>query len=208
MAKSKQKDNSTYQQKILIRQRMRDRMNAAGVEPIIMETFGGYGKLFSACYTDVQRGVVFDKDPDKAARLALQRPTWAVYEADCEAALSCGAGAHLMINALDVDSYGSPFETIAAYFESNRPRSKRLWVVVNDGLRQNARLGDAWSVEVLKPAVAVFGNQLDPIYLEACRFLMELHARKAGYKLDSFAGYYCGSKGQICHYLSELSLDN
>lgn len=206
MAKSKQLDNSTLAQKILLRQKMLARMSAAEVAPVIMETHGGYGKLYAACYADIARGVVFDKDADKAERLAWQRPSWAVYQADCEAALSHGAGGHLTITALDIDAYGSPFETMVAYFESKRNFAARLWMVVNDGLRQNARLGDAWSVDVLKPAVAKFGNQLDPIYLQACRYLVELHAEKAGYRLEHFGGWYTGKLNQMTHYLVELSL--
>jgi len=205
MAKSKQLDNSTFQQKVLIRQEMLKRMAAAGAAPVIMETHGGYGKLYAVCYADVQRGVVFEKDADKAGRLALQRPTWAVYQADCEQALSYGGGAHLCVTALDIDAYGSPFETLQAFMESDRPRADRLWLVVNDGLRQNARLGDAWSVEALKPAVAHFGNQLDPIYLDACRYLVELHAGKAGYKVKHFGGWYTGRLGQVTHYMEELA---
>lgn len=204
MAKSKQKDNSTYQQKILIRQRMLERMRAAGVEPIIMETHGGYGKLFAACYPDIRRGVVFDTDADKTERLALQRPTWAVYEADCEKALRQGAGAHLCITALDVDAYGDSLTPISCFFQSQRPRADKLWIVGNDGMRQNARLGDAWSVDILKPAVAHFGNQIDGIYLQVLQWTIEQHAVKAGYRVEKFAGYYCGKLNQIVHYLCEL----
>lgn len=188
----------------MIRQRMLSRMAAAGVTPVLMETHGGYGKLYAACYADIQRGIVFDKDADKTERLAMQRPTWAVYEADCETALLHGAGAHLTVTALDIDAYGSPFEAMIGYFSSNRTFADRLWMVVNDGLRQNARLGDAWSVAVLQPAVVKFGNQLDPVYLQACRYLVEMHAAKAGYRLEHFGGWYTGKLNQITHYLVEF----
>jgi hypothetical protein len=204
MPKTKQKDNSTYQQKVMIRQRMLSRMKAAGVEPILMETHGGFGKLYAACYSDIRCGVVFDKDPDKAERLALQRPTWAVYQGDCEQALLHGAGAHLTVTALDVDAYGDSLTPISCWFLSDRPRADKLWIVGNDGMRQNARLGDAWSVDILKPAVAHFGNQLDGIYLQACRWTIEQHAEKAGYKVDHFGGWYTGDKNQVTHYLVEL----
>ena len=134
MAKSKQKDNSTYNQKVLIRQEMLKRMAAAGVEPIIMETHGGYGKLFAACYPDIRRGVVFDTDADKTERLALQRPTWAVYEADCEKALRHGAGAHLCITALDVDAYGDSLTPISCFFQSQRPASRLVSEKLYPGL--------------------------------------------------------------------------
>lgn len=204
MAKSKQQDNSTYSLKLMIRQEMLKRMATAGATPVIMETFGGYGKLYAACYADIRQGVVFDKDPDKAERLALQRPTWAVYEADCESALLHGAGAHLCITALDVDAYGDSITPIAAYMLSDRPRADKLWIVGNDGMRQNARLGDAWSVDILKPAVAHFGNQIDGIYLQVLQWTIEQHADKAGYRVEKFAGYHTGKLDQITHYLCEL----
>ena len=184
---------------------MLKRMAAAGVAPVLMETHGGYGKLYAACYADIVKGVVFDKDAEKAERLAMQRPTWAVYEADCEAALSHGAGGHLTITALDVDAYGDSLTPIKDFMESERPRADRLWIVGNDGMRQNARLGDAWSVDILKPAVAHFGNQIDKIYLDVCRWLVEMYAAKAMYKVEHFAGYHCGDKSQITHYMIELS---
>ena len=201
MSKPTQKDNSTFHQKALLRQMALARLEA---EPVVMETHGGAGKLYDACYRDVGRDVVFEKDPDKAAILGRQRPAWAVYEGDCVTAIEGGAGAHLEVNLLDVDPYGDPWPVIGAFFESERPRAGRLMVAVNDGLRQKLVIG-AWDVGTMQGMVAKYGNKLAPIYLEVCRELMAEKAAQAGYDLDRWAGYYCGSGKRMTHYLAILT---
>lgn len=84
--------------------------------PIVMETHGGAGKLFDACYGNVRDGIVFEKNPKKSKLIGLQRPTWRVYEADCESAIVSGIGGDLPVNLLDVDPYGDPWPVIDAVF--------------------------------------------------------------------------------------------
>ena len=194
------KDNSTLRKKVLLRRKALGYIKS----PIVLETHGGYGEVWSQCYTHLADGVVFDKDPERAAFLARQRPTWAVYEADSVYALAGGAASHQDINFVDIDSYGDPWPTIGAFLGSERPRPKKLCIVVNDGLRQNVRLGTAWRVATLQDAVRRFGNDLHDIYLEVCRSLMEEKATQAGYSLDHFAGYYCGSMKEVTHYVAVL----
>lgn len=172
--------------------------------PVIMETHGGYGDVFKACYQNIGAGVVFEKNPQKADRLGLQRPTWAVYEADCIEAIKAGVGGHLGVNVLDVDPYGDPWPAIEAFFASERPFPDRCFVVVNDGLRQKVRGNGAWNVGTLQGIVREHGNNLHSIYLDVCRELMKRKASKAGYNLTRWAGYYCGHSKQITHYLAEL----
>lgn len=182
-------------------------LEALDEEPVILEGFGGYGALFDSCYAHVSRGVVFEKNPLKSAALAAQRPRWSVYEADVENALRGGAGSHLLVNFVDLDPYGSPWESMEAYFGSERRFAERLVVVVNDGLRQRVRFGGAWSVEALKPMVQKFGNNLHAKYLEVCRELLTEKAAVAGYRLDRFSGYYCGNSraSTSTHYYATLS---
>ncbi len=194
------KSNTTFKEKAALCRTMMRRVK----EPVIMETHGGLGRLWKACYRSVKEGVVFEKHPVRADWLALQRPTWAVYEADCVRALTSGVGAHLTINILDLDPWGDPWPAILAFFGSERPRADTLWVVVNDGLRQKVRMGGAWNVGTLQPMVARYGNALHGKYLEVCREMMEEKAATAGYSLISWAGYYCGHAKQMTHYLAEL----
>lgn len=193
-----QQDNSTYLDKIAIRRAMLREVE----QPVVLETHGGYGKLYQACYRDVAEGVVFDKDARKAEALALQRPTWAVYEADCVQALHQGAGAHLEVNVLDLDPYGEPWPAIDAFFESERPRAERLWVVVNDGLRQICKEGRSWATGSLQGIVERYGNGLYAHYLEVCRELLTEKAAQVGYTLDRFVGRCCGHARQMTHYLA------
>lgn len=196
--KSEQKDHTTLERKIALRRTVLQQIK----DPVILETHGGTGEIFKACYRDVQAGVVFEKNADKAALLAVQRPTWSVYEAACEPALLAGVGGHLAVNLLDVDPYGEPWPTIDAFLFSERELPARFWIVVNDGLRQKVRYGGAWNVESLAEAVAFFGNHLFPIYLDVCEWLLRKKAEKLGRRREllRFHGYYCGTMSNVTHY--------
>ncbi len=198
------RDNSTYAQKVALRREMLKSLDA----PVIMETHGGMGRLFCACYAGVQEGCVFEKKSERVAFLAYQRPTWSVYEGDCVSAVGAGAGAHLPIDVLDVDPWGDPWPVIGAFFESERPRPDEMFVVVNDGLRQGVGRGRSWDIETLQGMVERYGNNLYPVYLEVCRELMQEKAAQAGYRLDRFNGYYCGHAQMMTHYLAVLTRDS
>ena len=160
-----QKDNSTFDMKVADRLRVIARL---GAEPVVCETHGGFGRLFTRCYSHVKRGMVFEHDQAKAEKLGRQRPTWRVYEAEAEASLAAGVGKDLAVNLLDLDPYGSPWGFLEAYLES-RPIERPLWIVVNDGLRQKLRLGGAWHVGCLKEIVAARGNDLHDVYLDVVK---------------------------------------
>lgn len=199
-AKFKQIDNTTLESKLSMR--------LAGLTlldepPVIMETHGGLGEVYQHIYHEYT-GVVFEKDPDKAISLALQRPKWAVYEADCEKALALGAGAHLEVNFLDVDPYGSPWPTFKAFFESKRPFAPKLILAVNDGFRFKIRTGAAWEVHFFRPVVERFGNDLWPVYLQICEWFLPQICAPAGYKVTRFHGRYTGDGQKMTHYLAVL----
>jgi hypothetical protein len=196
------KDNSTFRLKANLRKKALEYL----VDPVVMETHGGAGKLFDVCYRGLEQGIVFEKDARKVKLLALQRPTWRVYQAGCEGAIKAGVGADLSVNLLDIDPYGDPWPVIDAFFESDRERPGLLCVAVNDGLRQKARTGSSWHVGSLQNAVSRYGNDLHPVYLEVCQEMLKEKARGAGYSLTRFAGYYCGYAKQMTHYLGVLEL--
>lgn len=199
---TKQKDNSTFDHKVALRRHALQRL---GVErPVVMETHGGMGALFDAVYAHLPVGVVFEKQPERTARLAKQRPTWAVYECDCAAALAGGVGGHVPVDLLDVDPWGSPWVAISSFFGSQRPFAARMMVAVNDGVREHLQLKGAWRSPFLHAAVERYGNDLYPIYLEVCRDLMEAAVSQTGYALAHFGGYYCGVRSKMTHYLAEL----
>lgn len=161
---------------------------------MILETHGGSGKLFARCYANVSEGVVFEMNSTKSAVLAEQRPTWAVYEADCEKAMAAGIGNHLPINFVDFDPYGSPWEAIDAFLSGIKPVVNRLVFVVNDGLRNRLKMQVAWNTKSLESVVERIGNAaVYENYLEICRDLIKEKAAQAGYRLHRWTGYYCYS---------------
>lgn len=199
---AQKRDNSTFPQKVALRQ---EALRLLYASPVIMETHGGVGKLFDAVYAHVEQGVVFEKDADKTAVLGKQRPSWAVYEADCVTALQEGVGSHLAVNFLDIDPYGSCWDVIDAFFMSDRQFANRMIVVVNDGLRQSLALGKAWAIKQMQPMVNKYGNDLHPVYLDICRELITEKVSSVGYSLDRFHGYFCGYSRANTHFTAILS---
>ena len=205
--RANQQDNRTLSQKVMLRQTalraLRDET------PVICETHGGRGDVWAAVYSHVEEGVVFEIDRDKSVLLAEQRPTWSVYEADVEMALAAGAGRHLAFNLVDVDPYGSSWETLEAFFSSDRPFAPRLLVVVNDGLRFKARGGSSWQAERLAPFVLRYGNHA--VWREyptrICRELMDTTAALGGYAVRRFESYATGLEGKMVHMLAVLERD-
>jgi hypothetical protein len=197
----KQLDNSTFKLKASLRIKALRELEL----PVVMETHGGYGKLFARSYSHLSEGIVFEKKPEKTAVLAKQRPGWGVYEADCVAALRAGVGAHLPVNFLDLDPYGEPWPILDAFLESERPKPDRLVVVVNDGLRQKLKMNGGWSVASLADAVERFGNAaFYPRYLDICRWMLKEKAARAGYALRRWTAYHCGCQQMMTHYAATL----
>lgn len=197
-----QKDNSTFERKRALRLSMLQRI----ADPVIMETHGGIGKLFAYCYASRPRGVVFEKDPAKADFLATQRPTWSVYCSDVLPALRAGAGAHLPINFIDLDPYGSPWEVLDAFLTSSRVFPPIIALVVNDGLRQSAQIGGAWNVHALRSTVAKYGNHaVYRRYKEICREILTEKAQPLGYSISHWVAYYTGSANSMTHWAALLN---
>jgi len=196
------KDNSTFLLKSNLRKKLRKEFAA---EPVILEAYGGSGKLFKAAYPDIETGIVFEKDRRKAELLALQRPTWAVYCGDSIGAIEAGVGNWLEINWLDADPYGSPWPTLTAFFGSDIPTADKMAVVINDGLRQKVKMNGGWDVEELTPMVMKYGaSTMYENYLDVCREMLKMKAAQRGYKIKRWAGYYCGHAEQMCHYAAIL----
>lgn len=205
MAQTK-KDNSTYWQKVKLRRSALSKIET----PIVMETNGGLGKLYEAVYSKVQQGIVFEKQSAKVDVLAKQRPRWSVYEGDCIAALSAGIGAHLEINLLDIDPYGSPWPIVDGFFASVRPRARTLHIVVNDGMRMDLQVSRGFGRPQVKSLVDRFGagGHLFTNYLDCCQILLSEKVSQAGYDLTHWHGYYCGPTKCMTHYWAVLELAN
>lgn len=191
------KDHSTFKYKASLRRSLLREI----ADPVVLEAFGGWGRLYRECYSDVARGVVIEKDPRRSAFLARQRPTWAVYETDCVQALADGLGSHLAVNLLDLDPWGEPWPALEAFFGSQREFPQRLGVAVTDGLRQKVRRFGAWDVGSLAAMVERYGNAaIHDHYLEICQELLGEIVQRAGYELTRWTGYYCGAGSMMTHY--------
>ena len=196
------KDNSTFSSKRSDRLKTLQEIDI----PVVMETHGGWGKVFASCYSPYE-GCVFENDRVKADFLASQRPGWAVYRGDAEKAIRLGAGSHLGINLLDCDPYGSPWPYISAFFETRRSFEPIMAVVANDGMRHKLKRGASWSCEVLRDACNKMSQRdVYEKYNEIVLDLMVKITSQAGYKLRKWFCYYTGDKQAMTHYAAILKM--
>lgn len=180
-----------------------------GVAPVVLETHGGYGRVWERVYRSVADGVVFEKDPTKAEFLAQQRPTWAVYECDSTMALAAGVGGHLPINFIDLDPYGEPWPVLDAALAGLGAKLPERWALaVNDGLRQKIGMNGGWDVASITEAVSRWGAaSMNREYHQVCRWLVEKKVSQLGFKLAKWAIYGCGHNGNMTHYGAILERD-
>lgn len=204
MPRQTKRDNATLKQKIALRQRALAILKERGIAPVILEAFGGGGELWKACYSHVPHGAVFEIADTKIEKLARQRPSWSVYQADCVTALAAGVADHLTFTLIDADPYGSVLPVLDAVFSHPRPLSDTLVLVTNDGARQAVQVGISWKIGLLKPYVERFGNDLYPVYREVLAVAIEDYAARAGYAVESHASLYSGAHDNMAHGLTVL----
>lgn len=198
------RDNGDLVRKVAIRLRVLGWLSRAGVAPVVLETHGGWGVLWSRCYREAC-GTVLEQRADKAAVLARQRPTWAVYQADVTRALTAGVAGHQVTTLLDCDPYGDPWPTLEAFFGSARPEASALGVVVTDGMGLKAKRGGLWRVASQRPVVERYGDRPLARRVEIARERLADVAASAGYTLAEFGGWTCGHAGQMAHYAALLT---
>ncbi|MEO0987504.1 MAG: hypothetical protein AAFY20_18490 [Cyanobacteria bacterium J06639_14] len=110
---------------------------------------------------------------------------------------------------LDVDPYGSPWPTIRAWFESDRPRAETLHVVVNDGFRQKLKINGGWDSEETQRFVTEYGNHgVYDSYLEICQRMIADLSGQVGYEVRDWWGKYCGHSLGMTHYWAVLENRN
>ena len=178
-----------------------------GAPPVVIETNGGFGELYRACYSKFE-GCVFERKREKTQHLAKQRPTWAVYRGDNVKSIAAGLGSHLDCTLLDVDPYGDPWPIIDAWFSSQRSRPD-LWMLVTDGMRQALGMNIGWQTGSLSKMAEKYGNDaLHENYLAICREMLAEKAAKVGYELTKWTGYYCGKSLAMTHYAAYLTSTN
>lgn len=190
-------DDASLKEKVALRRRLLAFLS----NPLILETHGGRGLIWQRLYRDLSFGIVLEKDSKRAAGLARQRPTWAVYEGDSLRILAAGLAAHLPVNFLDVDPYGAAWPVLDAFFIADRVWPNSLVLAVHDGFRLKAIWGQAWHCRFAAAAVYRFGNDdLYGHYLDACRFVVDALAASRGYEVYRWVGYHCGFHNNMTHY--------
>jgi hypothetical protein len=195
------KDNAGIQHKA----RMRELLLREIADPVIMETHAGSGHLYRLCYSAYTRGVAFEINKKKAALLASQRPSWAVYNNGCEYALMSGVGFHLPLNFFDLDPYGDPWPVLDALLTNHAVLPDRWGLVVNDGLRRFLMLGCGWKSRTVGEYVAKVGNtHAGEIYPELCRVIMEDKLRPHGMAVTRWLVHSSGHGGQMTHYAAVI----
>lgn len=175
--------------------------------PVVLESCGGYGKMYELCFRQVQHGIVIEKDPKKTGYLARQRPTWSVYECDGVYALRVGAGSHLPVNYFDIDPYGDPWDFIEALFGGWGNNLPVKWgLVVQDGLRQYLNYGGGWKSKSMEDFIGIYGNQgVREHYKEICLEKLTKMVEAVGHEIVKWTSYYCGHLNFQTHYAAVIT---
>lgn len=190
-------DNSTLPEKARLRNQV---LSKTRPKPMVLESHGGYGRIYERTWYKAGAGIVIEKDPIKADHLARQRPNWAVFQGDCEKAIAAGLGRSTPFDIIDLDPYGQPFSVLDALALPGRVFPDEWHLVVNDGTRQATMRGVSWHMESLAVQVRKYGTNLYPIYLDVARECVEQFAAKIGFELAGWHGYYTGTNQMMTHY--------
>lgn len=196
-----QKDNSTGDAKIRFRRAV---LHEAPPAPLVLETHGGFGRIFERTWFKAAGGLVMEKVEEKAEALARQRQTWRVYQGDSLKLIQAGVARDMRFDIVDLDPYGSPVEYLDALASSGREWPDRWQLVVNDGLRKRLRLGVAWSTPRMRAYVLRHGNNLYPVYLTLAREIVEEFAASIGFAVVGWHCYATGEWGEMTHYWAKL----
>ena len=197
-----QKDNRTGEAKIRLRRAV---LAAAPPGPVVLETHGGFGRIYDRTWFKASTGLVMEKVEEKAEALARQRATWRVYQADSLKLLQAGVARDMRFDIVDLDPYGSPIEYLDALASTDRQWPDRWQLVVNDGLRKRLRLGVAWSHPRTHAYVRRHGNNLYPVYLQVVREIVEEFAASIGFSVVGWHAYAMGGWGDMTHYWAKLA---
>lgn len=196
------KDNGQIDNKLKIRQKALSLMDE---DPFVLETHAGYGAIYARLYSGFY-GVAIEKNPSKIDHLVKQRVSWAIYEGDADKVAGVISTVHPEINFVDIDPYGSPFNTLDAFFSGQVYKPKKIVIAINDGQRQKVQMGGGWAIHQLEQSIVKFGNHnAYKRYLDICADVIERKASEAGYSLTRFSGFYGGHNYNMTNYFAVLS---
>lgn len=130
------RDNGSYGAKVEVRRTAIGDVSAAKV----LECFAGSGAMYRAVYEGAKFGACMDLDQEKAEAASIERPMWACYAGDTTRALRSGWMGHVPFDVVDVDAYGSPWETVLAWLTSKRERADVTRLIITDGVYAKIRM--------------------------------------------------------------------
>jgi hypothetical protein len=162
-------------------------------QPRLLETHGGEGGLWRACYAHIATGTVVELDLARCRLLTRQRPGWVVHCGDSLAWLRAGGHAGAPVDLLDVDPHGKAWDTLAAFFTPSRVYAPRMGVAVTDSLRHAVRYQNGRDIQALQPWVARYGRHLHRFYLRVCYERLAALVAPRGYHIQAWDGAYGGS---------------
>lgn len=183
-------DNSSLRFKVFQRQEVARALVGEERAPLILESFAGFGVVFGRSWREVDgaplkaAGAAIEKDRDKARHLAKQRRDWIVARGDNASLIANGFCQWMPFNVLDADAYGSPWDVVIAFLESDRQRAETLYLLATDGLGYKLQLsGD---VKVLAPLVERYGEKtVRTYYNNMVRELLEMQIERINVKTGS-----------------------
>lgn len=196
-------DNTTLDEKVRLRRHVLARM---AEPPFVLETNGGYGRIYERTWFKARGGAVLELDDRKIMHLAHQRPHWMVYQGDCIKALAAGFLKSTPFDIIDLDPYGQSFELLKAIAVPGRIFPDAWHLVVNDGSWEKICRGGAWSMHSMSEAIRRHGIFItQPVYEKIIGEMVTELADAIGFDIAEFRLNWCGKKGRIIHYWAVMT---
>jgi tRNA G26 N,N-dimethylase Trm1 len=199
-------DNSSLKFKVWQRQEILRQLRAENRMPLVLECFAGFGIVFGRAYRDLDgapleiAGAALEKNKEKVRHVARQRKDWIVARGDNATLIANGFCKWLPFNVLDADAYGSPWEVVLAFLDSERERGDPFYIAATDGLGYALRV-TGW-VNVLQPLVEKYGEKsVRAHYLGMIEELLELECGKRGFVLREF---HLHDGGRLSHWTAKI----
>lgn len=100
----------------------------------VLECFAGQGAMYRHVWNSASFGACMDYERSKIIDAAGERECWACYVGDSIKAIRHGFMGHVPFDIVDIDAYGSPWETVHAWFISSRRRAPVTTLIITDGV--------------------------------------------------------------------------
>jgi hypothetical protein len=145
-------------------------------------------------------GAAVEKDKDKVRHVARQRKDWILARGDNAQLIANGFCHWMPFNVLDAAAYGSPWDVVLAFLDSERQRGDPFYVAATDGL--GYKLALSGGVKVLQPLTLQYGEKaVREHYVEMIAELLELECGKRGFCVGEF---HLHDGGRLSHWTAQV----